>query len=317
MSEASGKGLRVVFMGSPEFAVPSLRAVHRQHRVVMVVTQPDRPQGRGQKVAPPPVKVAALELGLPVMQPEKLRMASVREQLTALEADLFVVVAYGKILSPRLLAVPRLGCINVHASLLPRYRGAAPIQWSVINREARTGISIMVMDEGMDTGPVLLQRELALHPEETAGSLHDRLAPLGAEALMEALDGFLAGRLIPVPQAAEGVTLAPLLTKEDGRVDFRRSAAAVDGWIRGLDPWPGAFVDLGSERLRLFRSSPVPGQSGVPGEVLAVDSRGLLVACGEGAVWIRELQLAGRRRMAASALVAGRPLPPGTRLGEA
>jgi methionyl-tRNA formyltransferase len=316
MSSGGVDGVKVVFMGSPDFAVPSLRAVHGRYPVVGVVTQPDRPQGRGQRLAPPPVKVAALELGLPVLQPEKLRVAAVREQIAALGADLFVVAAYGKILSPRMLAVPRLGCINVHASLLPRLRGAAPIQWAVINREPRSGITIMKMDEGMDTGPMLLQRELELRPEETAGSLHDRLAPLGAEALLAALPGYLDGSLAPVPQPADGATLASMLTKDHGRVDFSLSAAEIDGWIRGLDPWPGAYTDLpGGERLRLFVSTLARGQSGPPGQVLAVDTRGLLVACGEDAVWIRELQLAGRKRMLATALHAGRPLPAGTRLG--
>jgi methionyl-tRNA formyltransferase len=316
MSSGGVDGVKVVFMGSPDFAVPSLRALHGRYPVVGVVTQPDRPQGRGQKLAPPPVKVAALELGLPVLQPEKLRVAAVREQIAALGADLFVVAAYGKILSPRMLAVPRLGCINVHASLLPKLRGAAPIQWAVINREPRSGITIMKMDEGMDTGPMLLQRELELRPDETGGSLHDRLAPLGAEALLAALPRYLDGTLAPTPQPADGATLAPMLSKDLGRVDFARPAAEVDGWIRGLDPWPGAYTDLpGSERLRLFASTLVRGQSGPAGQVLAVDSRGLLVACGEDAVWIRELQLAGRKRMLATALHAGRPLPAGTRLG--
>jgi methionyl-tRNA formyltransferase len=303
---------KMVFMGSPAFAVPSLRAVHGLYDVVAVVTQPDRPQGRGQVVGPPPVKLAARELGIPVMQPEKLRGTEVREALSALGSDLFVVAAYGKILSPKTLAIPRLGCVNVHASLLPKYRGAAPIQWAVVRGEAQSGITIMLMDQGMDTGPVLLQRALDLHPDETAGSLHDRLAPLGSEALLEALAGYVSGILKPVPQPESGTTMAPLLTKEDGRVSFGQSAREVDSWIRGMDPWPGAFTFLHGQRLKLFAASVARREAGRAGEVLATDRRGLLVACGSDAVWIREVQLAGRKRMPVSALLAGRPLPAGT-----
>jgi len=305
-------------MGSPEFAVPSLRELHQHHQVVGVVTQPDRPQGRGLTLQAPPVKVVARELGIEtVLQPEKLRRAEVRLALEALGADLFVVVAYGKILSAKTLAIPRLGCINVHASLLPAYRGAAPIQWAVIRGERRSGVTIMMMDEGMDTGPTLLQRELELAPDETGGSLHDRLAPLGATALCEALESFLAGNLKPVPQPALGVTLAPMLAKEDGRVDFAHPAAEVDARIRGMDPWPGAFTSLGGDRLKLFASTAgAPrGSLGRAGEVLSVDNRGLQVACGEGSLFVRELQLPGRRRIGAEALCAGRPIPAGTQLG--
>lgn len=306
--------LRLVFMGSPEFAVPSLQTLAGAHKVLAVVTQPDKQKGRGLALAPPPVKSAAQELGLPVMQPERLRQ--VQDELSALAADLFVVVAYGKILSAKSLAIPRLGCINLHASLLPRYRGAAPIHWAVVGGERRSGVTIMLMDQGMDTGPTLLRREVELSPRETAGSLHDRLAPLGAAALLEGVEGFASGRLEPVPQPEEGACLAPMLTKEHGRVDFSRAAPEVDSLIRGLDPWPGAFTSLGCERLRLFGSQVVAGQSGAPGEVLVADKRGLLVACGEGAVRIEELQLAGKKRMSASALLAGRPISTGTRLGE-
>jgi methionyl-tRNA formyltransferase len=310
---------RILFMGSPEFAVPSLRELHRRHQVVAVVTQPDRPHGRGLSLAAPPVKVAARELGIDrILQPEKLRGAAIRDELEAVNADLFVVVAYGKILSAKTLAIPRLGCVNVHASLLPAYRGAAPIQWAVIRGERRSGVTIMLMDAGMDTGPMLLQRELELAPDETGGSLHDRLAPLGAELLGEALDAYLAGSLQARPQPEVGVTLAPMLAKEDGRVDFARPAPEVDAWIRGMDPWPGAFTSLAGDRLKLFASTSVGaprGPAGEPGEVLSVDSRGLLVACGDGAVFVRELQLPGRRRIGAVALCTGRPIPAGTRLG--
>ena len=307
--------LRIVFMGSPDFAVPSLQALHQRHQVVAVVTQPDRPQGRGQMLAPTAVKAAAQKLGLEVLQPDNLRRQSVRDQLAALGADLFVVVAYGKILSAKMLAIPPGGCVNVHASLLPKYRGAAPIHWAIIKGEKRTGVTIMRLDEGMDTGPILLQEPISIAAGETGGSLHDRLAILGADALLKALDGLSDGTLKPTPQPETGASLAPLLSKDDGWANFRRSGEEVDCWIRGLDPWPGAFTTLGADRLKLFGSCLATGQGGNAGEVLATDNRGLLVACGQDAVWIRELQLAGRRRMPAKALLAGRPIPAGTVLG--
>lgn len=311
----SDDGFKIVFMGAPEFAVPALRALHSRHDLRLVVTQPDRPKGRGRALAPPPVKVAALDLGLEVFQPEKLRRRSVRERIAAAGADLFVVAAYGKILSPRMLSVPPLGCVNVHASLLPRYRGAAPIHWAVIRGELQSGITIMQMDRGMDTGPMLAQQALDLTPGETAGSLHDRLAPLGANLLLETLDGLRRGVIEPRSQDHQQATLAPMLAKEDGRVDFSSAAAEVDCRVRGLDPWPGAFTTLDHKPLKLFASRATAGQGGAPGEVLGADQRGLLVACGEGALWIRELQLPGRRRMPADALLSGHPIDPGTRLG--
>ena len=311
----SHKKLKVVYWGSPDFAVPCLRALHLRHEVLAVVTQPDRPRGRGRSLAPPAVKVAAEELGLPVLQREKIRRRSFRQQLTDLDADVFVVAAYGNILRPRMLAVPPMGCVNVHASLLPRYRGSAPIQWSVIRGERRSGVTIMLMDAGMDTGPMLLSGALDLAPDETAGTLHDRLAELGPDLLLEALDGLAAGTLEPRPQDHGLATEAPMLTKEHGRVDFSRPAREVDCHIRGMDPWPGAYTSLYGKPLKVFASAPAPAQGGEPGEVLAVDDRGLLVACGDGAVWLQELQRAGRKRMAARALVAGYPIAKGTILG--
>jgi methionyl-tRNA formyltransferase len=307
--------LRIIFMGSPDFAVPVLRAICPRHQVLAVVTQPDRPQGRGQVLTPPPVKSAALELGLVVLQPEKLRTKAMREQLDAFGAEVFVVAAYGKILSDKMLAVPPLGCVNVHASLLPKYRGAAPIQWAVINGERESGITIMRMDKGMDTGPILLQRSLTLHSDETGGSLHDRLAPLGAELMLEALEGLARPGWPASPQPSSGAIMAPMFAKDDGWVDFHQPATRVDCWIRGMDPWPGAFTCWGTQRLKLFRSTVALDHHGAQGEVLTSDKRGLLVACGSGAVWIKDLQLPGRKRLLAQALLAGRPIAPGTRLG--
>jgi methionyl-tRNA formyltransferase len=305
-----------VFMGSPEFAVPSLRSVAERHQVLAVVTQPDRPRGRGRALAPPAVKVAARELGLTVLQFEKLRRRSVRQQLTELGADLFVVAAYGKILSAKMLAVPPMGCVNVHASLLPKYRGAAPIQWAVIRGEKQSGITIMQMDEGMDTGPMYLQQAIDLEPGETGGSLHDRLAPLGAELLIRTLEGIAAGALEPTPQQHDRASMAPMLSKEHGQLDLSLPGRQVDCWIRGLDPWPGAYTLLDGKPLKLFASSLLEGYEGHPGEVLGADRRGLLVACGSDAVCISELQLPGRKRLAVQALLAGRPIPTGTLLGQ-
>ncbi len=310
------KKLKIVYWGSPDFAVPCLRALHARHDVVAVVTQPDRPRGRGRSLARPAVKVAAEELGIPVLQPEKIRRKAFRLQLADLGADLFVVAAYGKILRPRMLAVPPMGCVNVHASLLPSYRGSAPIQWAVIGGERRSGITIMLMDAGMDTGPMLLSGGLELTPDETAGSLHDRLAELGPPLLLQALDGLAAGTLEPEEQDHERATEAPMLTKEHGQVDFSRAAEEVDSHVRGMDPWPGAYTTLQDKTLKLFASSPALGHRGRPGEVLGVDDRGLLVACGEGAVWIGELQRAGRKRMDAQEMVRGYPVPTGTVLGK-
>ena len=306
--------LRIVFMGSPDFAVPCLEALHAHHEVCAVVTQPDRPKGRGRSLAEPAVKVAARRLGVEtILQPPTLRRRVVREQLAAFGADLFVVVAFGQILRPRVLALPRLGCLNVHGSLLPRHRGAAPIQWAVLEDDERSGVTTMLMDEGVDTGPMLLTRELSLASDETAGTLHDRLAPLGAAAMLESIEGLAAGTSTPRPQPAEGATMARMLAKGDGLVDWRWPARRVDCWIRGMDPWPGAYALSGEERLRLFASRLADEpRAGVPGEVLAIDDRGALIAGGGGqAVWVAELQLPGRRRMAAAALAAGRALTVG------
>jgi methionyl-tRNA formyltransferase len=308
--------LRLVFMGSPDFAVPTLRALHDRHHVVAVVTQPDRPKGRGRALAAPPVKVAAQELGIePILQPKTLRRRAAREQLAAFDADCFVVVAFGQILRPKVLALPRLGCVNVHGSLLPRHRGAAPIQWAVLDGDPESGVTIMLMDQGVDTGPMLLTRSLTLAADETAATLHDRLAPLGAEALLEALDGLAAGGLTPTAQPSEGATHARMLDKKDGCVDWSWPGARVDCWIRGMDPWPGAFTTVKNDRLKLFGSAFAPGQRGEAGRVLAIDDRGALVGAGEGAVWVRELQLPGRKRMTAGALAAGRALAVGQTLG--
>jgi methionyl-tRNA formyltransferase len=293
----------LVFMGSPEFAVPTLEALLAREDVRAVVTQPDRPRGRGRALAPPPVKEVAAAAGIPVLQPTRLKdNHQIVATLAALQPEFAIVVAYGRILPPA-------------ASLLPRYRGAAPIQWAIARGERETGVTIMRLDEGMDTGPVVLERREPIAQDDTAGSLTVRLAKLGAVALVDALDLARGGPLPETPQDPSAATYAPLLAKEQGQVDFRQPARAVRDWIRAMDPWPGAWTTLRGEPLRLFAPGIVSGR-GEPGLVLGADRDGLLVACGEGAVGVGELQLPSRKRMPARALLAGQPIAPGTVLGE-
>jgi methionyl-tRNA formyltransferase len=308
--------LRLVFMGSPEFALPSLRAVMAHHRVALVMTQPDKPAGRGHRLTAPPVKRVAEEAGLAVLQPRSARSADVTEALRATRADIGVVVAYGKILPRAVLdAFPR-GCVNVHASLLPAYRGAAPIQWSIIRGERETGVTIMKLDEGMDTGPMLLSRREPIRDDDTAGTLAVRLAEIGADALLEALAAIEAGTAVETAQDPALASYAPMLSKADGHVDWSGAAGAVRDLVRGADPWPGAASSLGSEPLKLYGASAAEGE-GAPGTVLALDERGVVVSCGSGAVRIAELQLPGGRRMAAAELARGRGLAIGATLGGA
>ena len=307
--------MRVAFMGSPDFAAVSLRALAGAHDVALVVSQPDKPAGRGGQLAAPAVKVAALELGLPVIQPASARSGELARALVDSAAELAVVVAYGKILPRAVLdAVPR-GCINVHASLLPKYRGAAPVQWSVIHAEHETGVAIMQLDEGMDTGPVLLERRVAIDPRETSGELLARLAPIGAAALLEALDAIEAGTSRPVPQDHTRASPAPMLTKADGAIDFAQPAALVAARIRGVDPWPGAQAMLRGAIVKLFGAQLTDATAGpAPGTVVNIDRAGLHVTCGDGVIAIRELQAAGRKRMNAALFAGGRGVAIGDRL---
>lgn len=308
--------LRIVFMGSPDFAVPCLEALLGRHEVVAVVTQPDKPAGRGLGLTPPAVKVRALAAGLPVLQPPSVRKPPFAEVLAPLQPDLAVVVAYGKILPAELLAVPRLGCVNVHGSLLPKYRGAAPIQWAVIHGERETGVTLMQMDAGMDTGDMLLTRSMPLDETITTGELYPKLAQLGAEVLVDGLERLIAGTLPRTPQDHARATMAPMLTKETGRVDFAAGARVVRDLVRGCDPWPTASTFVDGAPLKLFRAKIVSGR-GTPGVVLGADRDGLIVGCGDDAIAFAELQLPGKKRMPAQALLSGRPIPTGTRLGDA
>ncbi|HFE45352.1 MAG TPA: methionyl-tRNA formyltransferase [Nannocystis exedens] len=302
------KKLRAAFMGSPDFAVPSLRTTAETCDLVIVVSQPDRPAGRGRKLTPPPVKVAAKELGLRVIQPRKLRNGRVAAKLRALDLDVIIVTAYGRILPPAILEVPRYGCINVHASLLPRWRGAAPIQRAVLAGDSETGVSIMRMEEGLDTGPIYRMLRTPIADDETSGALFKRLALLGGEAL-ESFLRELPNVPAPTPQDENLMTLAPILRKEEGAVDWNLPASAVAAHIRGMDPWPGATCMRANDRLKLFGGRPSDldkPKEVAAGCVLAVDRRGVHVACGERVVLIQELQPPGKRRMPAKAYAAGK-----------
>ena len=305
--------MRIVFFGSPDFAVPALEALIAHHDVALVVTQPDKPAGRGGKLTPPAVKVVAERAGLPVVQPTKVRPPEVAAALAATGAELGVVVAYGRILPPGVLGAFARGCINIHGSLLPAYRGAAPIQWAVIDGRATTGVSIMQLDEGMDTGPVYATREVAIGDDETAGGLFERLAPLGAAAMLDVIAALAAGTAVATPQPADGASHARMLTKADGVIAFDRPAAVVAAHVRGVDPWPGAVATLRGQAVKLAgaRAAPIEDEGAAPGTVLAVDARGALIACADGAVTIRELQVPGRKWVAALELARGRGIAPG------
>ena len=303
--------MRLVFMGSPEFSVPVLEAlVAAGHEIACVYCQPPRPAGRGQKPRPTPVEARATELGLPVRHPRSLRDAEAQAEFAALDADAAVVVAYGLILPQPILDAPRRGCLNIHASLLPRWRGAAPIHRAILSGDAETGVAIMQMEAGLDTGPVLLQRATPIGPEETTGDLHDRLSRMGAELIVEALDRL--DTLTPVPQPEAGVTYAEKIDKAEARIDWTRPAAEVDRQIRGLSPFPGAWCEAGEGRVKLLRSRLAGEAELAPGESRTTEAA-LLVGCGEGAVAVTELQRPGRRAAPAAEVLRG--WTPPARLG--
>jgi len=303
---------RILFMGTPEFALDSLRACLEVGEVVAVVTQPDKPRDRGQASSAPPVKRLAIERGLAVLQTTKLREAALMDSLRKLSPDVALVVAYGKILPRELLELPVRGGVNVHASLLPRFRGAAPIQWAIASGDQRTGVCLMKMDEGLDTGPVLASAEVPIRPDETYESLWPVLARLGAQLIRTHLPAYLRGELHPTPQSGEDVVLAPMLKKEDGLLDFRKGAAELERKVRAFQPWPGTFVHLRGKILKVLRASLGDG-SGPPGTVLSSTERGIEVACGTGSLLLIELQPAGKRAMAAVDFLAGHQISVGGR----
>ncbi len=302
--------LRVVFAGTPDFAVPCLRAcLDAGCDVLAVYTQPDRPSGRGRKLTASAVKQAALEAGIAVEQPTSLRNAAARQRRAALQPDLMVVVAYGLILSPRVLAIPRFGCWNVHASLLPRWRGAAPIQRALLAGDDETGVGLMQMEAGLDTGPILLQRRLSIGDDETGGSLHDRLAELGAEVLAEGLR-LLAADAMPAPQiqASEGIAYAHKLDKAEAKLDWTRSAVQLERTVRAFDPWPVAETQLFGERLRVWAARAHSRMVSLPaGQVIGLGADGIDVACGEGVLRITQIQRDGGRRMPVADWLNARP----------
>lgn len=294
--------MRVIFMGTPDFSVPVMEALHRQHQIVAVYSQPPRPAGRGQALRPSPVQARAEALGLTTRHPTSLRTAEAQAEFAALQADVAVVVAYGLILPQAILDAPRAGCLNIHASLLPRWRGAAPIHRAIMAGDADTGVCIMQMEAGLDTGPVLLREATAIGAEETTGDLHDRLSAMGAALIVQALDRL--PDLAPDPQPAEGVTYAAKIDKAEARVDWTRPAAEVDRLIRGLSPFPGAWCLFGKDRVKLLKSRVVPGR-GAAGQVLS----GLTVACGEGAVEILTAQREGKRAQGQADFLRGAQVP--------
>jgi methionyl-tRNA formyltransferase len=303
--------MRIVFIGTGEIGVPTLEALlDSEHEVAAVVTQPDKPVGREQRIEPPPIKKAligrARPSGAPILQPAKIKDPQIIEEIRRLTPDVIVVIAYGQILPRDVLEIPRFACLNLHASLLPRWRGAAPIQAAIAAGDSETGITVMYMDEGLDTGDMLLQRQLAILPNDTGGSLHDRLAQIAPEALLEALR-FLASDNAPrIPQDNARATYAPKLKREHGEIDWSESADAIKGKIRAYNPWPGAFMKLGRQNLKIFSASLVD-LNGQPGEILRSDKE-LIVATGKGALSIDEVQLEGKRRMGAGEFLRGHPV---------
>jgi len=324
--------LRVVFAGTPEFALPALASLCAAHEVVGVLTRPDRPRGRGRRLAPSAVKVAAATCQLPLLQPETLKSEAARAELAAWRPDALVVVAYGLLLPPEVLSLPRFGCLNIHASLLPRWRGAAPIQRAILAGDAQTGVTIMQMDAGLDTGPVLLQRRIELRRDHTAGMLGAELATLGAAALLEALEGIANGRLSAMAQPAEGATYAPRIAKAEARIDWGLDAGRIERQVRAFNPWPVAETVLEGEQLRLLaaRAVSVPDsadfegtgdnfserhtKSSDPGAIIAIQGDSMLVRCGRDALAVSEVQRPGRRPVSARELSHSLSLP-GRRLG--
>jgi methionyl-tRNA formyltransferase len=306
-------------MGTPELARVSLQALlaRTDFTVIAVVTQPDRPKGRDLKLTPSPVKELALQSNLPVLQPERARNENFIEELRNLEPELIVVAAFGQILPQSILDLPRFGCVNVHTSLLPKYRGAAPIQWAILNDETETGVTIMKMDAGMDTGAILTQEKTPIQETDNAQSLHDRLATIGAQLLVRTIPDHVAGRVQPRPQPAEGVSYAPKIKKRDGEIDWTQPARAIWDRVRGLVPWPGAYTHVPAEPkpylLKIWEAE-VTAATGSPGDILTADKSGIVVGCGQNALRIRQLQLEGGKRLNAQQFLAGHQLTPGQSL---
>lgn len=304
--------MKIVFMGTPDFAVPTLTALHNSpHDVALVVTQPDRPKGRGRALIAPPVKEAAMTFGYPVIQPESVKTDDFEAQMKQSGADIFVVIAFGHLLSEKLLSIPEYGAINVHGSLLPKYRGSAPIQWAIINGEAETGVTTMLLDKGMDTGDILLIEKMPILPDDTSASLYDRLSVIGADLLIKTLDNF--ENIRPIPQDHGSATYAPMLKKEDGHIRWSMPAAKIETLIRGVTPWPGAFTFYTEKRLKIFKVSVIEKDSDLPpGTVIESFSDELRVATGKGLISIAEIQGESGKRLNIRDFLRGCPIAPGT-----
>lgn len=306
--------MNVIFMGTPDFGVPSLKALYQNgFDLSLVVTQPDRPRGRGRRPMSSPVKVAAESVGLDVFQPKSLREEGVKNRMDQIQPDLIVVVAFGQILPKSLLALPKMGAVNLHASLLPKYRGPAPIQWAILNMEAETGITTMRMDEGLDTGDILLAEKVPIHPQDTAETLHDRLAAAGAGLLVRTLRDIEEKTIQPIPQDHSRATYAPMLHKTDGKIDWSLPAERIEAFVRGMTPWPGAYTFFGNRRLKIFRVEAIkPSVPSSPGTIVEAFPDELRVAAGSGVVSVLELQEASGKRLPVSAFLRGNDIPVGS-----
>lgn len=309
--------LRIIFMGTPDFSVPALLALHNsRHEVVLAITQPDRPKGRGRKLAPSPVKKKALKLGYEVYQPTTFKSAETEERLIRTRSDLMVVVAFGAILPQKILDIAPMGAINIHASLLPRHRGAAPIHWAILKGDRETGVTTMQLDAGMDTGDILLAAKTPILPEDTASSLHDRLSQMGANLLIDTIDSLIDATITPAAQDHSVATYASMLTKQSGEIDWSQPSEVLHRFIRAMDPWPGAYTFCDDKRIKVFKARPVAFPiSEPPGTVLKGFSHELLVATSDGAMSILELQEASGKRLAVKDYLCGCCMAPGSRLG--
>lgn len=307
--------MKIVFMGTPDFAAAALKSlIEAGHEITAVVTQPDKAKGRSKELLPPPVKTLALAHGLPVLQPVRIRRPEAVAELKAYPADIYIVAAFGQILSQEILDIPEYGCLNIHASLLPKYRGASPIQHVIIDGEEKTGVTIMQMDAGVDTGDMLYRKELPIAPDDTFQTLHDKLAVLGGEAIVEALPLLEQGKLVPEKQDDAQSCHAPLIEKSMGAIDFTKDAAAIDRLIRGLTPWPSAYTGYQGRQLKIWKAEPVLSENTFarrPGEILRVEKDAVTVAAGRGALKIYELQLEGKKRMTAHDFLLGVRMRPG------
>lgn len=307
--------MKIIFMGTPNFAAASLEAlIASKHEIMAVVTQPDKPKGRKGELTPSPVKTIAVEKGIKVYQPVRVREQEFVEILRGYNPDVIIVVAFGQIIPESILEIPKYGCVNIHGSLLPKYRGAAPIQWAVLDGEKETGVTTMLMDKGVDTGDILLKRVINLAEDETAGSLFDKLMALGAETILETLEGLENGSITPEKQGESPTDYAKMLTKAMGLIDFTRTAAELDCFIRGMNPWPSAYTVLDGKTLKIWKAKPVDGNGGA-GSVLSVGKDSFIVCCGENALEILEVQLEGKKRMSAGDFLKGTHLEPGTEFG--